>query len=88
MSLLQEMEKFGLADCAFNRQLIRNERRLTRLINIYLPVFNDQQEHEGDLDMCLTKEQATKSFHFWYWCETWGDSGRRGELADLLRGTK
>ena len=25
MSLLQEMEKFGLADCEFNRQLIRNQ---------------------------------------------------------------
>ena len=25
MSLLQEMEKFGLADCAFNRKLIKGQ---------------------------------------------------------------
>ena len=48
MSLLQEMETHGLADCEFNRRLWKNDRRIKRLLNIYLPVFNDHQEIERD----------------------------------------
>ena len=81
MSLLQEMEKFGLADCEFNRQLIRNERRINRLMSIYLPVFNDQFEDEYEP---LTSEQAQKDGYFYYWLREWGDMDRRGELYDLL----
>jgi hypothetical protein len=79
MSLLQEMEHFGLADCEFNRQLIRNKRRINRLMAIYLPVFNDQFEDEP-----LTSEQAQKDGFFYYWLREWGDMDRRGELYDLL----
>ena len=85
MSLLQEMEKFGLADCEFNRQLIRNERRINRLMAIYLPVFNDLfQDEYGDEYEPLTSEQAQKDGFFYYWLREWGDMDRRGELYDLL----
>jgi nitrous oxide reductase accessory protein NosL len=32
MSLLQEMEKFGLADCAFNRKLIKGNKTMFTVI--------------------------------------------------------
>jgi hypothetical protein len=88
MSLLQEIEKYGLADCEFNWQLIRNERRINRLISIYLPVFNDHQELEGDYDLIMDSNRAQNSAYFLYWLDTWSDEGRRGELAELLRGLK
>ena len=86
MSLLQEMEKFGLADCEFNRQLIKQERRIQRLMAVCLPVFNDHQRIEGDHDLVMNAEQAEKSPFFLHWLGVWSDVGRRGELADLLRG--
>lgn len=88
MSLLQEIKKHGLADCEFNRQLIRNERRVKRLLSINLPIFNDHQEIEGDYDMTITAERAKTSGHFWHWLEIWSDVDRRGELLELLRGIK
>jgi len=85
MSLLQEMETHGLADCEFNRQLIKRERRIKRLMAVILPVFNDHQEIEKDYDLMMDAEQAEKSSYFLQWLEIWSDVGKRGELADLLR---
>lgn len=65
---------------------MNRETRIKRLLNIYLPVFNDQQVIEGDDDMVITDQQARRSAHFRYWLQTWADSGRRGELYDLLQG--
>ena len=87
MSLLQEMETHGLADCEFNRRLWKNDRRIKRLLNIYLPVFNDQQEIERDeheQTEPLTAEQAQIDGDFIYWCSLWDD--RRRELYELLKG--
>lgn len=87
MSLLQEMETHGLADCDFNRTLIKNDRRIKRLLNIYLPVFNDHQEIERDeheQTKPLTAEQAQTDGDFIYWCSLWDD--RRKELNELLKG--
>ena len=87
MSLLQEIEKFGLADCEFNRRLWKNDRRIKRLLNIYLPVFNDHQEIERDeheQTEPLTAEQAQIDGDFIYWCSLWND--RRRELNELLKG--
>jgi hypothetical protein len=87
MSLLQEMETHGLADCEFNRTLIKNDRRIKRLLNIYLPVFNDHQEIERDESEQtepLTAEQAQIDGDFIYWCSLWDD--RRRELYELLKG--
>lgn len=64
------------------------QTRIDRLIRIYLPVFNDQQVIEGDEDMVINSEQAKHSYHFRYWLETWSDSGRRGELFNLLGDAK
>lgn len=36
MSLLQEMEQFGLADCAFNRKLIKESKMFTVTYKTYL----------------------------------------------------
>jgi hypothetical protein len=36
MSLLQEMEQFGLADCAFNRKLIKESKMYTVTYKTYL----------------------------------------------------
>lgn len=80
MSLLQEMEKFGLADCEFNRQLIHNERRLNRLMSIYLPVFKD---HYAELEH-LTETEAQSHTLFLYWLNEWSDMDRRGELFSLI----
>jgi hypothetical protein len=85
MSLLQEMETHGLADCDFNRTLIK--RRIKRLLDIYLPVFNDYQEIERDeyeQTEPLTAEQAQINGFFIYWCSLWDD--RRRELNELLKG--
>lgn len=87
MSLLQEMETHGLADCEFNRRLWKNDRRIKRLLNIYLPVFNDHQEIERDeyeQTEPLTAEQAQIDGDFIYWCSLWDD--RRRELYELLKG--
>ena len=87
MSLLQEMETHGLADCEFNRTLLKNDRRIKRLLNIYLPVFNDHQEIERDeyeQTEPLTAEQAQIDGDFIYWCSLWDD--RRKELYELLKG--
>jgi len=84
MSLLQEMETHGLADCEFNRTLIKNDRRIKRLLDIYLPVFNDHQTIEGDDCTPLTAEQAQINGFFIYWCSLWED--RRRELYELLKG--
>jgi hypothetical protein len=87
MSLLQEIETHGLADCEFNRRLWKNDRRIKRLLNIYLPVFNDQQEIERDeyeQTEPLTAEQAQIDGDFIYWCSLWDD--RRKELNELLKG--
>jgi len=87
MSLLQEIETHGLADCEFNRTLIKNDRRIKRLLNIYLPVFNDHQEIERDeyeQTEPLTAEQAQTNGDFIYWCSLWDDS--RNELFNLLKG--
>jgi hypothetical protein len=87
MSLLQEMETHGLADCEFNRRLWKNNRRIKRLLNIYLPVFNDHQEIERDeyeQTEPLTAEQAQIDGDFIYWCSLWDD--RRRELYELLKG--
>lgn len=62
------------------------ELRIKRLMAVCLPVFNDHQEIEGDYDLVMNKERAEKSALFIHWLETWSDVGRRGELADLLRG--
>jgi hypothetical protein len=78
MSLLQEMEKYGLADCEFNRNLTR----INRLIKIYLPIFNEQQIMEGDEDLCITIEQAPSSSVFINWLRQCDD--RRSELYYLL----
>ncbi len=59
--------------------------RLDELMGIYLPVFNDHQNMDGDADLIMTAEQAKKSGFFWEWCNIWGDD-ERGELADLLGG--
>ena len=87
MSLLQEMETHGLADCEFNRRLWKNDRRIKRLLDIYLPVFNDHQEIERDeyeQTEPLTAEQAQTDGDFIYWCSLWDD--RRRELNELLKG--
>ena len=87
MSLLQEMETHGLADCEFNRRLWKNDRRIKRLLDIYLPVFNDHQEIERDeyeQTEPLTAEQAQIDGDFIYWCSLWND--RRRELNELLKG--
>ena len=87
MSLLQEMETHGLADCEFNRRLWKNDRRIKRLLDIYLPVFNDHQEIERDeyeQTEPLTAEQAQIDGDFIYWCSLWDD--RRRELNELLKG--
>jgi hypothetical protein len=85
MSLLQEMQHFGLADCESNRHLIHKERRIKRLIATILPVFNDHQEIEGDYDLVMNAERAEKSAYFLHWLEIWSDIGRRGELANLIK---
>jgi len=36
MSLLQEMEQFGLADCEFNRKLIKESKMYTVTYKTYL----------------------------------------------------
>ncbi len=87
MSLLQEMETHGLADCEFNRRLTR----IDRLINLHLPNFNMQQEDEFYKDYeendsiyePLTAEQAKTDEYFNYWCSQWDDS--RSELFYLLK---
>ena len=87
MSLLQEIETHGLADCEFNRRLWKNDRRIKRLLDIYLPVFNDHQEIERDeyeQTEPLTAEQAQIDGDFIYWCSLWDD--RRRELYELLKG--
>lgn len=87
MSLLQEIETHGLADCEFNRTLLKNDRRIKRLLDIYLPVFNDHQEIERDeheQTEPLTAEQAQIDGDFIYWCGLWDD--RRRELYELLKG--
>jgi hypothetical protein len=87
MSLLQEIETHGLADCEFNRRLWKNDRRIKRLLDIYLPVFNDHQEIERDeyeQTEPLTAEQAQIDGDFIYWCSLWDD--RRKELNELLKG--
>jgi hypothetical protein len=87
MSLLQEIETHGLADCEFNHTLIKNDRRIKRLLDIYLPVFNDHQEIERDeyeQTEPLTAEQAQIDGDFIYWCSLWDD--RRRELNELLKG--
>lgn len=87
MSLLQEIETHGLADCEFNRRLLKNNRRIKRLLDIYLPVFNDHQEIERDeyeQTEPLTAEQAQIDGDFIYWCSLWDD--RRKELYELLKG--
>lgn len=93
MSLLQEIETHGLADCEFNRKLLKNDRRIKRLINIHLENFNAQEEDfwlsgyeencEGDY-VPLTAEQAETNGDFIYWCSLWDD--RRRELYELLKG--
>ena len=87
MSLLQEIETHGLANCEFNRTLLKNDRRIKRLLDIYLPVFNDHQEIERDeheQTEPLTAEQAQIDGDFIYWCSLWDD--RRRELFNLLKG--
>ena len=87
MSLLQEIETHGLANCEFNRTLLKNDRRIKRLLDIYLPVFNDHQEIERDeheQTEPLTAEQAQIDGDFIYWCSLWDD--RRRELYELLKG--
>jgi hypothetical protein len=87
MSLLQEIETHGLANCEFNRTLLKNNRRIKRLLDIYLPVFNDHQEIERDeyeQTEPLTAEQAQIDGDFIYWCSLWDD--RRRELNELLKG--
>lgn len=93
MSLLQEMEQFGLADCEYNRKLLKSDARIKRLINIHLPNFNAQMqddwesdwesEHNTDYEP-LTATQARNSGDFIYWCSLWDDS--RDELFNLLKG--
>ena len=83
MSLLQEIETYGLADCEFNRQLIKIDRRINRLLKIYLPVFNDHQTIEGDYCKPLNESQARESGFFIHWCGLWDD--RRRELSQLLK---
>jgi hypothetical protein len=67
---------------------MNRDNRIKRLINLYLPAFNEQQIDEGDQDMTLTPEQAKRSQHFRYWL-SWSplyDNDRRGELFYLLQG--
>jgi hypothetical protein len=93
MSLLQEMESHGLADCEYNRRLLKIDARIKRLINIHLPNFNAQMEDDWESDwesehntdyIPLTAEQAQNSGDFIYWCNLWDDS--RNELFNLLKG--
>jgi len=60
------------------------ELRIKRLLKIYLPVFNDHQNIEGDYCEPLNEEQASESGFFIYWCGLWDD--RRQELSQLLKG--
>ena len=83
MSLLQEIETHGLSNCEFNRTLLKNDRRIKRLLDIYLPVFNDHQTIEGDYCEPLNESQARESGFFIHWCELWDD--RRRELSQLLQ---
>jgi hypothetical protein len=56
MSLLQEMEKFGLADCAFNRKLIKEGQTMQHLYesdiadDIYDILFKNTQHKT--IDFC------------------------------------
>lgn len=93
MSLLQEMESHGLADCEYNRKLLKSDARIKRLINIHLPNFNAQMEDDWESDWesehntdyePLTATQAQNSGDFIYWCSLWDDS--RDELFNLLKG--
>jgi hypothetical protein len=89
MSLLQEMESHGLADCEYNRKLLKSDARIKRLINIHLPNFNAQMEDDWETQhntdyIPLTAEQARDSGDFIYWCSLWDDS--RNELFNLLKG--
>ena len=83
MSLLQEIETHGLSNCEFNRTLLKNDRRIKRLLDIYLPMFNDHQTIEGDYCKPLNESQARESGFFIYWCGLWDD--RRRELSQLLK---
>ena len=83
MSLLQEIKTHGLANCEFNRTLLKNDRRIKRLLDIYLPMFNDHQTIEGDYCKPLNESQARESGFFIYWCGLWDD--RRRELSQLLK---
>lgn len=65
---------------------MNRETRIKRLMAVCLPVFNDHQRIEGDHDLMMNAEQAGKSPFFLYWLGVWSDVGRRGELAELLRG--
>jgi len=65
---------------------MNRQTRIKRLMAVILPVFNDHQEIEKDYDLMMNAEQAEKSSFFLQWLEIWADVGRRGELADLLRG--
>lgn len=58
--------------------------RVSRLINIYLPVFNECQIIEGDEDLTLSFDEALVSSHFKVWLAEWWSEGRRGELLELL----
>jgi hypothetical protein len=87
MSLLQEMEKFGLADCAFNRAILANNGRFLYLLDLWVSVYNEHQTIEGDDDLCLTPQAAIDSPDFLYWCNVWNEDSR-GNLAFMLEQLK
>jgi hypothetical protein len=60
-------------------------RKVDELLDFYLPVFNEQQEIEGDDDMVLTKQQALNSSHFRHWLREWSDDDRGALLEHLSR---
>jgi len=76
MSLLQEMQQYGLADCKFNRKLI--------LLNHFVAVFNEQQQIEDDEPHIITIEQAETDGHFLYWLNVWSDDYLRSKLLGYL----
>jgi hypothetical protein len=75
MSLLQEIEQHGLADCVFNRK--------NTLLTYWLFVFNEQMSNGDDDWQELDFDDAPSNLHFRLWLATWGEDSR-GKLLNLI----
>jgi hypothetical protein len=75
MSLLQEIEQHGLADCEFNRK--------NTLLTYWLFVFNEQMSDGDDGWEELDFDDAPSNLHFRHWLATWKEDSR-GKLLSLI----